>query len=61
MKRKEIKNLAKKIAQQEKILMGNPSLDEKAKAEQEIMRLSSCVNSIEDMVELDEAIQELLG
>ena len=61
MKRKEIKNLAKKIAQQEKILMCNPSLDEKARAEQEIMRLSSCINSIEDMIALDEAIQELLG
>jgi hypothetical protein len=41
--------------------MSNPSLDEKTKAELEIMRLSSCVNSIEDMIELDEAIQELLG
>ena len=60
MKRKEIKTLAKKIAQQEKILMESSSLEEKSRAEQEILKLSACVNSIEDMIALDEAIQELL-
>ena len=60
MKAKEIKNLAKKIAQQEKILQTSTSTEEKARAEQEIVRLSACVNSIEDMIALDEAIQDLL-
>ena len=60
MKAKEIKNLAKKIAQQEKILQTSTSTEEKARAEQEIIKLSSCVKSIEDMIALDEAIQDLL-
>lgn len=60
MKQKEIKNLAKKIAQQEKILQTTQDLNEKARAEKEIVKLSACVKSIEDMVALDEAIQDLL-
>ena len=61
MKRKEIKNLAKKIYQQELILQ-NPdaSSKEKQQAELEIIRLSGCVDSINDMMQLDEAIQDLL-
>lgn len=61
MKAKEIKNLAKKIAQQEKIIQTTTNMEEKARAEQEIIRLSSCVNSIEDMIALDEAIMDLMG
>lgn len=60
MKQKEIKNLAKKIAQQELKLQKATSLQEKNEAENEIIKLSSKVNSIEDMVALDEAIQDLL-
>ena len=60
MKAKEIKNLAKKIAQQEKIIQTSTSTEEKARAEQEIIKLSSRVKSIEDMIALDEAIQDLL-
>lgn len=61
MKAKEIKNLAKKIAQQELIIMNSNSLEEKARAEQEIIKLSACVNSIDDMVAVDDAVQELLA
>ena len=60
MKQKEIKNLAKKIAQQEMILQKATSMEEKAKAEQEIIKLSACVKSIEDMIAVDEAVQDLL-
>ena len=60
MKQKEIKKLAKKIAAQEKILATSTSPEERSKAEVEIINLSSYVNSIEDMLALDEAIQELL-
>ena len=60
MKQKEIKNLAKKIAQQEIILQTTQDLNEKSRAEKEIVKLSACVKSIEDMVALDEAIQDLL-
>ena len=60
MKTKEIKNLAKKIAQQEKILQNATTTEEKSRIEKEIVRLSACVKSIEDMVALDEAIQDIL-
>ena len=60
MKAKEIKNLAKKIAQQEKNLQNATTTEEKSRAEKEIVRLSACVKSIEDMVALDEAIQDIL-
>ena len=60
MKAKEIKNLAKKIAQQEMIIQNATSTEEKGRAEKEIVRLSACVKTIEDMVALDEAIQDLL-
>ena len=60
MKTKEIKNQAKKIAQQEKILQNASTTEEKSRVEKEIVRLSACVKSIEDMVALDEAIQDIL-
>ena len=60
MKTKEIKNLAKKIAQQEMIILNATSMEEKARAEQEIIKLSACVKSIDDMVAVDEAVQDLL-
>ena len=60
MKAKEIKNLAKKIAQQEINLRNATTTEEKSRIEKEIVRLSACVKSIEDMVALDEAIQDIL-
>ena len=60
MKAKEIKTLAKKIAQQEKIVQTTTDLEEKARAEKEIVRLSACVKTIDDMIALDEAIQDLM-
>ena len=60
MKQKEIKNLAKKIAQQEKILQNVTTTEEKSRVEKEIVRLSACVKTIEDMIALDEAIQDIL-
>ena len=60
MKQKEIKNLAKKIAQQEMIRQKATSTEEKQRAEQEIIKLSACVKTVDDMIALDEAIQDLL-
>lgn len=60
MKAKEIKNLAKKIAQQEINLRNATTTEEKSRAEKEIVRLSACVKTIEDMIALDEAIQDIL-
>lgn len=61
MKQKEIKNLAKKIWQLEKVIQNPESTKEqKVRAEAEITRLSAGINSFEDMVAIDEAIQDLL-
>ena len=60
MKAKEIKNLAKKIAQQEKIIRNSSDSEEKKKAEQEIIKLSSSIKSLSDMMAIDEAVQEFL-
>ena len=60
MKAKEIKNLAKKIAQQEINIQNATTTEEKSRTEKEIVRLSACVKSIEDMIALDEAIQDIL-
>lgn len=60
MKKKELKNLAAKIAKCERIIQ--TSYDKKAvhQAEEEIMRLSSSVDRLEDMVAIDELVMELL-
>ena len=60
MKKKELKQLAQKFAQQEKILQESTNEEEREKAKQEIMRLSSSVKSMDDIMELDILIQELL-
>ena len=61
MKQKEIKNLAKKIAQFElKLQQPDLSTEEKTKAENEIIKLSSHIGGIDDMIALDDAIQEIL-
>ena len=61
MKKKELKNLAQKIAKAELIIHSSDSTTlDKQKAEQEIMRLSSHVDKLEDMIIIDEMVQEIL-
>ena len=61
MKRKELINLAQKIAKQQVIEMSNETTDkEKRAARSEIMKLTSHVDSLEDITTLDELIQEFL-
>ena len=60
MKRKEIKNLAQKIAKYERIIqMSDKKI--KAQAEEEIMKVSSSIHSLEDMMAIDELVLELLN
>lgn len=61
MKKKELKNLAQKIAKAERIVQTNDDPKAVKKAEQEIMELSGHVESIEDMVIIDEMVQDLLN
>ena len=61
MKKKELKNIAQKIAKCEKVIQ--TSDDQKAikRAEDEIMKLSGSVDSLEDMIAIDELVIEILG
>ena len=60
MKKKELKNLAKKIAKYELILQSSIDPKEKEQAQNEIMKLTSEVHNFEDIDILDEMIQEFL-
>ena len=60
MKQKEIKNLASKIAKYEKIIQSTQDAKEKRKAEEEIMKLSSSISNVEDMLQIDELVQDIL-
>lgn len=60
MKKKEIKNLATKIAKWEKIIQTSDDKEAIKQAEDEIMKVSSSVKSLEDMMAIDEMVLELL-
>lgn len=58
MNKKEIKNLAKRIADAEYIIQNSLDKEEVKKAKSTIMELSKRITSLEDMMILDEMIQE---
>ena len=60
MRRKELRNLAKKIAEAEYIIQTSEDQKEIAKAEQKIVELSGRVNNLEDITIIDEMVQEIL-
>lgn len=60
MKMKERKNLAKKIAKQQRIILNSEDEEAVRQAEQEIMKLSGQVENWEDILIIDELVQELL-
>lgn len=61
MKKKELKNLAQKIAKQEVIIQNSSDSAEIQAAQEEIMRLSSRVHDFQDIDTLDEMIQDILS
>lgn len=61
MKRKELKNLAKKVAQCEYILQASNDQYEREQARDEIMKVSNGIHSFEDLDLLDEMVQDLLS
>jgi hypothetical protein len=60
MKRKEIKNLAKKIAQAEFIIQHSDDPKEVSRAQDQIIEYSGHAMSLEDMSEIDGYAQEIL-
>ena len=61
MKTKELKNLAKKIANAEYIIQTNSDPKARARAEDDIMELSGKATSVEDMLKIDEMVQDFLS
>ena len=61
MKTKELKNLAKKIANAELIVQTSDDPQAIHKAQNQIMELSSYVHSLDDITTIDEMVQEILG
>lgn len=57
MKKKELKELAKKIAKYETVIQESSDEDEKENAKNAILRLADSIESLEDMSALDELIQ----
>lgn len=61
MKRKELKNLAIKIAKQEQMLQAEDiTSEERESAEKEIMRLCGKVTNMNDMIDLDDYVQKII-
>lgn len=58
MKKKELKNLAEKIAEAQVIMDTTEDNDEKRWAQREIIELSSKIEDFEDYLILDEMIQK---
>ena len=60
MKMKERKNLAKKIAKYQRIILDSEDKNAVRQAEEEIIKLSGSVQNWEDILIIDELVQELL-
>ena len=60
MKRKELKNVAKQIAKYERIIQTTDDKNLRHEAETAIIQLSNKIESLTDMMELDELIKEYL-
>lgn len=60
MKKKELKNLAKKIADCEYVIANSKDKNAVEIAQEEIMRLSSKVHDFQDLDLIDEMVQSLL-
>ena len=61
MKKKELMNIAKKIAAAETVLSTSADQAERDKAKQDILILSSKVTNLTDMCMLDDMVQDILS
>ena len=61
MKKKELKNLAQKIAKYEKIISNSMDEDEVKLAKNQSMYLTAQVEELEDFLALDEEIMKILS
>lgn len=61
MKKKELKELAKKIAKAELIIQTTNDKKLKKKAEEEIVELSGHVKCLDDILLVDEMVQDIIA
>lgn len=61
MKRKELMNFAKQIAQAERTIRDSDDPKEIKQAQDEIMQICSHIHNFEDMALVDEMVQTLLS
>lgn len=60
MKRKELKNFAKQIVEAEKIIKANEDKQKVYQAQQKVMDITNRLDSLDDILLLDELVQEIM-
>lgn len=60
MKQKELKNFAKQIVEAEKIIKANEDKQKVYQAQQKVMDITNRLNSLDDILLLDELVQEIM-
>lgn len=60
MKQKELKNFAKQIVEAEKIIEANEDKQKVYQAQQKVMDITNRLNSLDDILLLDELVQEIM-
>lgn len=60
MKQKELKNFAKQIVEAEKIIKANEDKQKVYQAQQKVMDITNRLDSLDDILLLDELVQEVM-
>lgn len=60
MKQKELKNFAKQIVEAEKIIKANKDKQKVYQAQQKVMDITNRLDSLDDILLLDELVQEIM-
>lgn len=60
MKQKELKNFAKQIVEAEKIIKANEDKQKVYQAQQKVMDITNRLDSLDDILLLDEFVQEIM-
>ena len=61
MKQKELKNFAKQIVEAEKIIEANEDKQKVYQAQQKVMDITNRLDSLDDILLLDELVQEIMN
>ena len=60
MKQNELKNIAKQIVEAEKIIKANEDKQKVYQAQQKVMDITNRLDSLDDILLLDELVQEIM-